>query len=96
MEPRRRDKRSKGATQLHNTVQLYSAACCNKLPRVRTTVLNFITHTGQINYFALHCDPVMTYATLTLFRGASGYEPELSCVADRGPVQHYWQRGALV
>ena len=30
MEPRRGDKRSKGATQLHNTVQLYSAACYNQ------------------------------------------------------------------
>ena len=36
MEPWRGKKRSKEATQLHNTVQLYSAACCNRLPRVRT------------------------------------------------------------
>ena len=29
MEPRRGDKRSKGATQLHNTAQLYSIVHCH-------------------------------------------------------------------
>ena len=54
MEPRRGDKRSEEATQLHNTALPYSIVHC-RVPQPKTTcsyaVVNFITHTGQINYF---------------------------------------------
>ena len=78
MEPRKGDRRSKEATQLHNTALPCSIVHC-RVPQPKTTcsyaVVNLITHTGQINYFRFALCFVNINASLHYFCGASGYEP---------------------
>ena len=78
MEPRRGDRRSKEATQLHNTALPCSIVHC-RVPQPKTTcscaVVNLITHTGQINYFRFELCFVNINASLHYFCGASGYVP---------------------
>ena len=86
MEPRRGDKRSEEATQLHNTALPYSIVHC-RVPQPKTTcsyaVVNFITHTGQINYFRFALCLGYTYVYIHISVVHLGTEPWLSVVAVR-------------
>ena len=66
-------KKPRNYTTLHCRAVSCIAACHNQKPRVSYAVVNFITHTGQINYFSL-CIVLGLHIRLhSNFCGASGY-----------------------
>ena len=65
------------------------------MPQPKTTcsyaVVNFITHTGQINYFALHCAWVNTAGLLLISVVHLGTEPWLSCGGSQEDSKLVWE-----